>query len=97
VSPRSQIGPGTISGSIFYTRLSGGTLSPFQTACVIEMALLNCTHVVALVTPESVPSRWIPYEYGNVKEPTPYLLNPVCWLYEISSITGLCRLRSGSA
>jgi hypothetical protein len=61
--------------------LNGTALNPIQTACVIEMGLLNCSHVIALVTPESRPSRWIPYEYGRVKEPTPYGLNSACWLH----------------
>jgi hypothetical protein len=66
--------------------LRGTPLNPIQTACVIEMALLNCTHVIALITPKSIPSRWIPYEYGRVKEPTPYALNAACWLYKVASI-----------
>jgi hypothetical protein len=37
-------------------------------ACIIEMALLNCTHVVALVTVNAPGSNWIPYEYGRVKD-----------------------------
>jgi hypothetical protein len=61
--------------------LNGTSLSPIQTACVIEMGLLNCLHVIALITPESRPPRWILYEYGRVKEPTPYALNSACWLH----------------
>jgi hypothetical protein len=61
--------------------LNGTLLNPIQTAGVIEMTLLNCSHVIALVTPESRRSRWIPYEYGRVKEPTPYALNSACWLH----------------
>jgi hypothetical protein len=37
-------------------------------ACIIEMALLNCTHVLALLTASSAGSAWIPYEYGRVKD-----------------------------
>ncbi len=37
-------------------------------ATIIETALMNCTHVVALLTKRSERSRWIPYEYGRVKE-----------------------------
>lgn len=61
--------------------LNGTPLSPILTACVIEMGLLNSSHVIALITPESRPSRWIPYEYGRVKEPTVYALNSACWLH----------------
>jgi hypothetical protein len=61
--------------------LQGGSLSNVQIAGIIEIALLNCTHVIALITPESVKSRWIPYEYGRAKEPTPYALNAASWLH----------------
>lgn len=46
-------------------------LNPAQAlliASIIEMGLLNCTHVVAAFTPNSKGSLWIPYEYGRVKE-----------------------------
>jgi hypothetical protein len=66
--------------------LTGTPLNPIQIAGTIEMALLNCTHVIALLTPKSVPSRWIPYEYGRVKEPTPYTLNAASWLHQVSNI-----------
>ena len=65
--------------------LRGTPLNPIQIAGVIEMALLNSTHLVALITPKSLSSRWIPYEYGRVKEPTPYALNTACWIYEVAS------------
>jgi hypothetical protein len=39
-------------------------------AAVIEMALLNCTHVIALRTLQSKGSAWIPYEFGRVKAKT---------------------------
>ena len=61
--------------------LNGTPPNPIQTARVIEMALLNCSHVIALITTESCPSRWSPYEYGRVKEPTQYALNAACWLH----------------
>jgi len=37
-------------------------------ACVIEMGLLNSTHVLALLSVNSPGSAWIPYEYGRVKD-----------------------------
>src|ERR1700675_500800 len=61
--------------------LRGALLNPIQTACVIEMGLLNCSHIIALIMPESHASRWITYEYGRVKEPTVYALNSACWLH----------------
>lgn len=42
-------------------------------AAIIEMALLNCTHVIAAHTPTNpptaqwIPSQWIPYELGRAK------------------------------
>lgn len=38
------------------------------TAMIIEMALLNCTHVLAVMTPNTAASTWVPYEYGRAKE-----------------------------
>ena len=38
-------------------------------ANIIELGLLNCTAVVAILTNNSCNSQWIPYEYGRVKEP----------------------------
>ena len=42
-------------------------LKPVVIASLIELALLNCSHVIALLTPNSRGSLWIPYEYGRVK------------------------------
>lgn len=38
------------------------------TACIIEMALINCTHVITLMTPNTRGSQWVPYEYGRITE-----------------------------
>jgi hypothetical protein len=62
-------------------QLAGASHSPCQIAAIIEMALLNCTHVIALITPQSDTSRWIPYEYGRVKEPSPYSLRAASWVH----------------
>ena len=45
-----------------------GSLIPLVTACIIEMALINCTHVIACMTPHSRGTLWIPYEYGRITE-----------------------------
>jgi hypothetical protein len=37
-------------------------------AAVIEMGLLNSTHVIAVHTQNSDGSKWIPYELGRVKQ-----------------------------
>jgi len=36
-------------------------------AGIIEMGLLNSTHVVAVQTPKSQRSHWVPYEFGRAK------------------------------
>jgi hypothetical protein len=36
-------------------------------ACIIEMALLNSTHLVAVMTTDTNGSQWVPYEFGRVK------------------------------
>lgn len=37
-------------------------------AAIIEMALLNCTHVMSVQTSSAATSRWVPYEFGRGKE-----------------------------
>ena len=49
-------------------------------AAIIEMALLNSTHVVAVMTANTRGSEWVPYEYGRVKAPQlPISLQAACW------------------
>lgn len=42
---------------------------PLIIAAIIELALINSTHVVACITKKSKYSQWIPYEFGRVKNP----------------------------
>lgn len=49
------------------------------TAMVIEMALLNCSHVIAVLTRKTARSRWVPYEYGRVKEDSLHSLQAASW------------------
>jgi hypothetical protein len=60
----------------------GATMSQtaFAVAAIIEMALLNSTHVVAVMTENTKGSMWVPYEYGRVKAPTPITLEAACWI-----------------
>jgi hypothetical protein len=51
----------------------------FLTAAIIEMALLNCTHVVAVMTKGTRGSQWVPYEYGRVKQRHPCAANASAW------------------
>jgi len=44
------------------------------------MALLNCTHVIALLTPRTPGTYWVPYEYGRVKDSSPHSLRAACWI-----------------
>ena len=50
------------------------------TAAIIEMGLINCTHVIAAITKQSRPSRWIPYEYGRVKDNKTLVGPTASWL-----------------
>jgi hypothetical protein len=50
-------------------------------AVVVEMALLNCSHVIAVMTPNTIGSAWVPYEYGRAKDSSIYSLQAGCWLH----------------
>ena len=56
-------------------------------ASVIEMALINSSHLVAVMTQRTRESRWVPYEYGRVRDvvqgPDGSLM-----LYEVSAFGG---------
>jgi hypothetical protein len=36
-------------------------------AATIEIALLNCSHVIGVITTDTAGSLWVPYEFGRVK------------------------------
>ncbi len=59
--------------------LPASLATAIATAAVIEMALINCTHVIAVRTPNFKGSAWIPYEYGRVKTDTLYSQQAGCW------------------
>jgi hypothetical protein len=48
-------------------------------AAIIEMGLLNSTHVVALQTANSRRSRWVPYEFGRAKQRLLVSWNAASW------------------
>jgi hypothetical protein len=54
--------------------------TPREIAIFIEIALLNCTHVIAVITPDTRGSMWVPYEYGRVKDSSPHSLRAACWI-----------------
>lgn len=49
------------------------------TASVIEMGLLNSTHVIVVLTEDTRGSMWVPYEYGRVKT-LPLTMQAGCWV-----------------
>lgn len=57
-----------------------GRLFPLVIACIIEMALINCTHVIACLTPNSRGTLWMPYEYGRITELPGLNTNTCAWL-----------------
>lgn len=50
-------------------------------AAIIEMALLNCTHVIAVMSRKTSGSQWVPYEFGRVKEHKIESDRSACWLH----------------
>jgi hypothetical protein len=60
-------------------RLANPIMEEILMAAIIEMALLNCTHVIAVMTANTAGSQWVPYEYGR-KKPATMTSNFVsCW------------------
>ena len=66
------------------TQIGSGAVSPQQaalaTAAIIEMALLNSTHVIAIMTSNTKGSQWVPYEYGRAKDVGPITVQAGCWV-----------------
>ncbi len=60
--------------------LAGAVANPYLIAILIEMALLNCSHVIALMTPATKGSAWVPYEYGRVKTLGPISSQASAWV-----------------
>lgn len=58
----------------------GAKAPPLVIASIIELALLNCTHVIALLTDNTPGTMWVPYEYGRVKERSRFSRKAACWL-----------------
>jgi hypothetical protein len=49
-------------------------------AAVIEIGLLNASHVIAATTPSSAGSKWIPYEFGRAKDRHVHSIYAASWL-----------------
>jgi hypothetical protein len=56
-------------------------MESLATARIIEMGLINSTHVIALMTPRTRGTLWIPYEYGRVKDAPVDAVDAGCWLH----------------
>lgn len=59
------------------------------TAAIIKMALLNSTHVIAVMTRSTAGSQWVPYEYGRAKQRMPSAENASSWRDRSLAIKGV--------
>lgn len=61
-------------------------LSPQQRsmliASIIEIGLLNSSHLIATITTITASSRWVPYEFGRVKGQTVVAKDASSWLQQ---------------
>ena len=60
---------------------TGGLSDEKAIAAVIEMALLNSTHLCAVYTDDTRGSEWVPYEYGRVKDKVTMSRRASCCLH----------------
>jgi hypothetical protein len=58
-------------------------------AGIIEIALLNSTHVIALHTSHSAGSKWIPYELGRAKARSIFSTQAAGW-FETTNLPETC-------
>ena len=65
---------------------SSTSLSPQQRsvliASIIEIGLLNSSHLIAAITANTATSRWVPYEFGRVKGQTALAKDASSWLHK---------------
>jgi len=73
--------------------LHAATMTPRQKglaiASVIEMGLLNSTHVIAVMTKKTAGSQWVPYEYGRAKNSTVASVQAACWVHKALAVSVL--------
>ena len=50
-------------------------------AAIVEFALLNCSHLLAVMTEKTRGTMWVPYEYGRVKDPAPLTVQVSSWMH----------------
>jgi hypothetical protein len=61
--------------------LGGQPTPPVVIGSIIEIALLNSSHVIGLLTPSWRGSMWLPYEFGRVKERQYVSKTAASWLH----------------
>jgi hypothetical protein len=49
-------------------------------AAIIEIGLLNASHIIAAMTPHSAGSKWIPYEFGRAKHKSVHSIFSASWI-----------------
>jgi hypothetical protein len=50
-------------------------------AAIIEIGLLNASHVIAVMSAQSAGSKWIPYEFGRAKDRRMHSPNAASWIH----------------
>jgi hypothetical protein len=74
---------------------------PFIIAAIIEMALLNSSHLIAVHSLNSATSKWVPYELGRVRDRHIQSLNAGGWFHpnvhpsQCGDYVHLCRIARG--
>jgi len=53
---------------------------PYIIAAIIELALLNSSHIIAAMTPNTINSAWVPYEFGRAKDATIMSSQAASWI-----------------
>jgi hypothetical protein len=53
---------------------------PYIIASIIELALLNSSHIIAAMTPNTRDSAWVPYEFGRAKDATIMSSQAASWI-----------------
>jgi hypothetical protein len=71
---------------------------PVLIAAIIEVALLNSTHVIAVHTGNSMSSKWVPYELGRARDRKIRSGNAAGWFHpnvhpvQFGDYVQLCRI-----
>ena len=64
---------------LIYAPTLSSPLRELLIASIIEIALLNCTHVIGARTKDSIESKWMPYELGRAKQRLIYAHQAANW------------------